>query len=400
MKILQLGKFYPVYGGVEKVMYDLTLGLSERQVYCDMLCAAEEGMQPGIIRLNRYARLIGVRTWKKAAGTMIAPGMISTLRQIKDAYDIIHIHHPDPMACMALFLSGYRGKVVLHWHSDILKQKMILKFYAPLQRWLIRRADAVVGTTPVYVKESPFLRKVQDKTLSVPIGVEPVAADKRLAEQIKARFPGRKIVFALGRLVGYKGFEYLVRAARFLEEDVMVVIGGNGPLRGSLTALADDLGVSGRVKLIGRVPDEELPAWYAACDLFCLSSVWKTEAFAIAQVEAMSYGKPVVATRIPGSGVSWVNAGGVSGLNVAPGDPESLACAVNAVLSDEELYARLAEGAARRFRAEFTRDRMIARCVEIYNRILAVGRVEGLSAAGRQEVLTGEMQGYKSGVVV
>lgn len=151
MKILELGKFYPIRGGVEKVMWDITNGVSQRGVDCDMLCACEE---PQVISLNEHGRVICVRSLKKVAATMIAPAMISWLRKHRKEYDVIHIHHPDPMACLALFLSGYKGRVILHWHSDILKQKTLMKFYKPLQSWLIRRADSIVGTTPVYVAES------------------------------------------------------------------------------------------------------------------------------------------------------------------------------------------------------------------------------------------------------
>jgi rhamnosyl/mannosyltransferase len=82
---------------------------------------------------------------------MVSPAMVSHLRMIASEYDIIHVHHPDPMAALALRLSGYQGKVVLHWHSDIVKQKKLLSLYLPLQKWLIRRADLIVGTTPVYL---------------------------------------------------------------------------------------------------------------------------------------------------------------------------------------------------------------------------------------------------------
>lgn len=111
----------------------------------------------------------------------------------------------------------------------------------------------------------------------------------------------------MGRLVAYKGFEYLIKAARQLGNDCVVLIGGKGVLQESLQALIEEQGVADKVKLIGFVSNEELPGYFGACDLFCLSSIWKTEAFAIVQVEAMSCGKPVVATKISGSGVSWVN---------------------------------------------------------------------------------------------
>lgn len=366
MKVLQLGKFYPIRGGVEKVMWDLTSGLSARGIDCDMLCAELEKNE--IIHLNEHGRVICVKAWMKKAATMIAPRMISWLREHKDEYDIIHVHHPDPMACLALRLSGYKGRVILHWHSDILKQKILLKFYAPLQRWLIRRADTVVGTTPVYLKESPYLQDVQDKTVAVPIGIEPITFDPELASQWRQRYPGKKLVISIGRLVPYKGFGYLIAASQHLGPDYQVLIVGSGPLRENLEGEIRAYGAEDNVELLGYVEDRQMHALLGACDVFVLSSVMKTEAFGIVQIEAMSLGKPVIATRVPESGVSWVNADGESGLNVPVRDPEALAGAIQQICSDTDLYSRLSEGASDRFRKQFTLDLMIEKTIKIYNK--------------------------------
>lgn len=370
MKILQIGKFYPIRGGVEKVMYDIMMGLSQKQVCCDMLCASAENQQPGVIRLNKYARVLCVPVWKKVASTMLAPAMIFRLRKIRKEYDVVHIHHPDPMACLALFLSGYEGTVVLHWHSDILKQKVLLKFYRPLQNWLLKRADVIVGTTPVYVAESPFLKKVQDKVCNIPIGVDEVKPDTEQVSRLREKYAGKKIIFSLGRLVEYKGYEYLIRAARQLSDEYVILIGGKGPLQIHLQALVEELDVAEKVKLIGFIADEELPAYFGACDAFCLSSIWKTEAFAIVQVEAMSCGKPVIATEIPESGVSWVNADFSSGINVAPEDADSLAQAITMLLSDDNLYGQLSAGAGYRYKTMFTKELMTERCLNLYQKLL------------------------------
>jgi len=365
MKVLQLGKFYPIRGGVEKVMWDLTSGLSARGIDCDMLCAELE--KDEIIHLNEHGRVICRKAWKKIAATMIAPKMVSWLRKHKDEYDIIHVHHPDPMACLALWLSGYKGRVILHWHSDILKQKTLLIFYAPLQRWLIRRADTIIGTTPVYLKESPYLQEVQDKTVAVPIGIKPVTFDKGLARQWKDRYAGKKLVVSIGRLVPYKGYGYLIAAAEKLGADYQVLIVGDGPVHDQLEEYITSAGIQDHVKLLGYLDDNEMYSLLAACDVFVLSSVMKTEAFGIVQIEAMSLGKPVIATKIPESGVSWVNADGLSGLNVPIKDAEALAGAVRTVCSDQELHDKLSAGAARRFRDTFTIDQMIDRTIKIYN---------------------------------
>lgn len=370
MNILQVGKFYPVRGGVEKVMYDLMSGLSAQQINCDMLCAATEDYPAGNIILNKYAKLMIIRTRFKFAATMIAPGMISKLRKIANHYDIIHIHHPDPMACLALYMSGYKGRVVLHWHSDIVKQRTLLKLYNPLQNWLIGRADLIVGTSPVYVQFSSFLTAVQDKVDYIPIGVLPVIANEEKVLAIKNKYPGKRIVFSLGRLVEYKGYEYLIRAAQKLDNSYQIVIGGKGPLMKMLKDLILQLNVQDRVELVGFISDEELSAYYEACDIFCLSSIQKTEAFAIVQIEAMSCGKPVISTDIPGSGVSWVNKDEVSGLIVDVEDADQLALAIEEICEDEKLNQKFQQGSKERYETMFTRQSMVDRCVRLYRQLL------------------------------
>jgi rhamnosyl/mannosyltransferase len=380
MKVLQLGKFYPIRGGVEKVMWDLTRGLSARGVQCDMLCATlasdpvdpqdldrcEQTPEGKIIRFNDCGRVICVPAITKKAATMISPAMVRWLRRHAAEYDLIHIHHPDPMAALALRLSGYKGRVILHWHSDILSQKTLLVLYRPLQNWLINRADRILGTTPIYVRESPWLQDAQDKVGFVPIGIEPIRYEENAASDIRNQFPNKKIVVSLGRLIPYKGFSTLIEAANRLGEGYQVLIGGMGPLRDDLQQQIDSLGLQERVELLGYVADETLPALYGACDVFVLSSVMKTEAFGIVQIEAMSCGKPVVATRIPGSGTAWVNEDGVSGRNVAPGDPEALADAIREVCEDPVRWQQYADGARERFDAMFTAQKMIDKIIDIY----------------------------------
>ena len=382
MKILQLGKFYPIRGGVEKVMWDLTRGLSARDVDCDMLCAMlrsdgfDESEQPlvelgeektvrAVIRFNEHGRCICVPALCKLAATMMSPAMIFWLRRHAREYDIIHVHHPDPMACLALWMSGYRGRVVLHWHSDILKQKGLLTLYKPLQRWLVHRADLVRGTTPAYVSQSPDLQGCQDKVGYLPIGIE-----DNMRKDVQNPEDGKVTVYSLGRLVEYKGYRYLIEAARYLPERYRIVIAGKGPLRDELQAQIDALPDPGRVQLLGYVSDAQARELYNGCDLFVLSSVMKTEAFGIVQIEAMSCGRPVVATNIPGSGTSWVNEHGVSGLNVPICDPRALADAIMGICEDRERYRQYCRDARARYESLFTYDRMIDGALAIYGELV------------------------------
>ncbi|MBR1783320.1 MAG: glycosyltransferase [Bacteroidales bacterium] len=380
MRILQLGKFYPIRGGVEKVMRDLTEGISERGVRCDMLCAklpsapidakdtGKTRHEAGtlILQLNASGRIICVPALCKVAGTMISPAMIRYLKAHCQEYDIIHIHHPDPMAALSLCLSGYKGRVIVHWHSDIVSQKLLLLFYKPLQNWMLRRAERIVGTTPVYVRNSPHLRHSQSKCSVVPIGILPLPMKEADISRIRRSFMARYHILSVGRLVPYKGYQYLIEAMGYLPESFELQIVGEGPLRGRLEKLIRENHLEHRVSLPGYLPEgDEFNALFGACDLFVLPSVIKTEAFGIVQIEAMSCGKPVVATSIPGSGVSWVNEDGVSGMNVPPRNAKMLATAIQGVLDNQEKYS---DGARRLFEARYTLGEMIKNVLKIYEK--------------------------------
>lgn len=371
MKILQLGKFYPILGGVEKVMYDLTTGLTNEyaDVICDMMCVAATP-QPTEIKLNNNATLYCAKLDRKLFSTMLSSDIIRMVREKCHDYDIIHIHHPDPMVALALRLSDYKGKVVLHWHSDILKQKLLLKFYRPLQNWLINRSDLIIGTSPKYLEESPHLKDTIKRKVAVPIGIEPINPNFEKVAKIRKKYQNKKIIFSLGRLVGYKGYQYLIDAAKFLPDDFIILIGGSGPLKDELQSQISENNINSKVKLLGRVSDEELPSYYGACDVYVMSSIWKTEAFGIVQIEAMSCGKPIVATHIPESGVDWVNKDGYSGINVPPEDSKAIAEAILSITTNENTYNQFCKNSKLRYEETFTLPRMVSSIRQLYDNLL------------------------------
>lgn len=368
MKILHVGKLYPNLGGMETMIWDIIENISQSGIRCDWLCAAAD--KPGEVILSETGRIICTPSFGKLAATMITPAMIVELRKICQEYDIIHVHHPDPMATLALFCSGYKGKIILHWHSDILKQKQLFKLYRPLQNWMINRADLVIGTSPIYLEKSPHLINAKDKLACLPIGVGMVVPDNKRVESIRQCYNGKKIIFTLGRLVGYKGHKYLIDAARYLSDDYVILIGGDGPLKPMLQEQIRKENLQQKVILLGKVPDMDLPHYYGACDVFCLSSIWKTEAFGMVQIEAMSCAKPVVATQIEDSGVPWVNKHRYSGLNVQPENGKAIADAIKEILSSTETYEKYSKQAFMRYKEHFTKEMMNKKCLEIYRLLL------------------------------
>lgn len=368
MKVLQLGKVYPWKGGIETVISDLQESLALQNIQCDLLASSTSSASE-FFQTSEYSKIYSEGAWAKVLGTYLSPNYIFRLRRICNEYDIIHVHHPNPMAFIALFLSNYKGKVIVHWHSDILTQRIAFKLIKPLQNWALRHAHVIVCTSPIYGSMSPHLTKYQHKVINIPIGTTELKPDYALVEDIKTRFNGKKIVFTIGRLVPYKGFDNLIKSAQYLSDDYIILIGGKGPLFSDLLDLIKNKGLSEKVQLLGYLSDKDMPNYFAASDIFCLSSIWKTEAFAVVQIEAFSLGKPVVACDIPGSGVPWVNSHGITGLNVPIKQPQLLAEAITRITKNQVLYSEFSNNAKERFRKLFTKEQMITSFLKLYKKI-------------------------------
>lgn len=370
MKILHIGKFYPPYfGGIEKVNYDIVEGLNTKGIQTDVLCSNHiKGDTFSEISYKIYR----THTLKVIASTPLSFNLIKTLNKIQNNYDIIHVHLPNPMANLAVFLIRSKAKIILHWHSDIIKQKKLLKLYSPLQTWLLKRADKIVITTPTYLEGSDTLKKYENKIVCIPIGIDSkeLFIDQNTLNSLKNKYKGYKIIFSLGRLVYYKGFEYLIETVKSLPNDIIILIAGIGELKEKLQEHISKHNLQDRVKLLGKIPFEELGAYYQLCDIFCLPSTERSEAFGVVQIEAMAFGKPVISTSIKGSGVDWVNLNNVSGIIVPPKDTNRLAEAIMELLTDEKKYQLLSIGAKKRYEEVFTKDKMVDSFKSLYLEIL------------------------------
>lgn len=371
MKVLQISKFFPpVMGGIESVAWELAEGLNRAGLRCDVLCSNQAPRTQHEVADAGY-RIIRAASWGMLLSTSVAPAMLGLVRKLANDHDILHVHMPDPMAAVALFAARPRSRVVVHWHSDVIRQRRAMRLYDPLQRWLLDRAEAVVVTSRAYAEASGPLQAVADKVHVIPIGISdhltPACRDH--AGEIRRRYRGRNIVFALGRMTYYKGFDVLISAASRLPDDCVVLIGGDGELLDELHHLVLQRGLAGKVHFLGHIDDDQLGSYFLACDVFCMSSTMRAEAYGVAMVEAMAAGKPIVATDIAGSGVPWVNVHEVTGFNVPVRDSEALAAALARLLADEPLRVRMGDAARRRYLAEFNARQMIDKTISLYRQI-------------------------------
>ncbi|HYS71615.1 MAG TPA: glycosyltransferase family 4 protein, partial [Thermoplasmata archaeon] len=216
-------------------------------------------------------------------------------------------------------------------------------------RQAMRRAEKLIVTTETYAATSRAIWRYNPVVIPNPVDAQRFRPDVD-GSAIRGRWdlaPDERAVLLVGRVVPHKGIEHLVEAARSLDH-ARVVIVGDGPFLPEVRRLAATFGVGDRIVFQGKVPFHDLPAYYAACDVFALPSVSRLEAFGIVALEAMATAKPVVVTDIPG--VREVVTNGVEGLLAEPVNPPDLAAKINALLAD--LALRVAMGARGRKKVE------------------------------------------------
>jgi glycosyltransferase involved in cell wall biosynthesis len=363
---LHIGKFYPPYmGGME----------THLQALCESL-QSEVNVEVVVANQHRQSvedRVRGVKVTRAGAlfnvsSAPICPQMLSAIR--RSQADIVHLHLPNPMAVLALLASGRRGKVIATYHSDIVRQKMQGRLFEPILRRALDRCDAIIVTSPNYMETSPILPSYREKCRVIPLGInydQYQTHDELAAARLRRRY-GQRIILSVGRLVYYKGFEYLIRAMRTTDGHLLIV--GQGPLRAELEQLARECGVVDRVTFLGHLSDTELLHHYYAASVFALASIARSEAFGLVQLEAMACGKPVVNTQLA-SGVPYVSLNRVTGLTALPKDPNTLSVALNRLLDNPELRARYGAAARERVRKEFTIEVMTRRTIQLYNQVLS-----------------------------
>jgi rhamnosyl/mannosyltransferase len=360
MKVLQVGKFYDPYrGGMETVLKNLCEGIHST-VGLHLLVANTSSRT---VHEQRAFPITRVASYGTLYSSSLTPSFATWLRKLPG--DIVHLHMPNPVAEMAYMMVARERPLVAHFHSDIVRQKVLLRAYAPLLDSFYALASCIIVPTASHISISPFVSKYRNKCRLVPYGIslEKFNLTGALARKAAELRNGRPVILFIGRMVHYKGLEYLIQAMSVLPAELWII--GTGPLEASLKQQTAQLHLQGKIKFLGSVPDEDLPAYYHACDIFALPSITNSEMFGMVQLEAAACRKPVVSTSLP-TGVSTVNQHGVTGLLVPPGDAQALAASLKQLLDSYSLRQEMGEAGRSRVEAEFTSARMTAGILEIY----------------------------------
>ena len=368
MRILHFFKtYYPdTTGGIEQVIFQLCQGSRVLGVESQVLTISQNP-SPARLQVADH-QVIRAKENFNLASTGLSMRVFSQFKEMAAEADLVHFHFPWPLMDLVHFVTSHHRPTVLSYHSDIVKQRTLLKLYGPLMKRFLKSMDRIVVASPNYLDSSETLKPFADKTMVIPYGLDQSAYPKASTEtlsRLRKSLPEKFFLF-VGVLRYYKGLDSLLNALEGV--DYPVVILGSGPQELELKALAQKLQLR-NVLFLGRLDDEEKVCLLQMCYALVFPSHLRSEAFGISLLEASMYGKPMISCEI-GTGTTYVNIHEETGLAVPPDSPAALREAMHRLWNNPEETQRFGNNARARFHELFTADRMCESMVQVYNDVI------------------------------
>lgn len=380
MRILHFYKtsFPDTIGGVEHVINQIARGANKFGVKTDVLSLTPD-------RSARTVEIDGylahrARLDLQVASTGFSVSAFLRFSQLAKKADVIHYHFPWPFMDVVHFATRVKKPTVVTYHSDIIRQKLLLKFYRPLQSKFLASVDRIVATSPNYLATSGVLEKFAHKVNVIPIGLDKATYPKLMSDRLQVwrERIGEKFFLFVGAIRYYKGLHILLEAAQGTEYPIVIV--GAGPIEQELKAQATRLGLR-NLHFLGHLPDEDKVALLTQCYGVVFPSHLRSEAFGISLLEGAMYGKPMISSEI-GTGTTFINIGGETGLVVPPSEPIALRQAMRYLWEHPEEAAEMGKRAEKRYWQHFTAEQMVKSYLNIYDDLVNSVRLADASETG------------------
>lgn len=372
MHIVHLYKDYaPVFGGIEGHLKTLAEGLVLRGCRVTVVVCQPRGQQQASEEVIHGVRVIRLPRHFDVASNAWSFALPIIIRRLNP--DILHLQMPWPAGDVIARLFPHIPLVV-SYQSDIIRQKGLLQIYAPLLRWTLRHARAILVSSQSYADTSPWLTSVQDHVRVVPLGIGDPLRSAQHSEMSALPALPKQYVLWVGRMRYYKGLDTLIRAMQQVPPPTQLVLVGHGPHEAHLRALAASSGVADRIVWLGDVAEDALAHVRSHAVCFVFPSNLRSEAYGLALLEAIASGLPAISCDI-GTGTSVINVHGVTGLVIPPNDVDACARAIRTLCEDPHMRAQYSTAARARFLAEYGVEKMVDSVFAVYHEIAQHARL-------------------------
>ncbi|MBB3102469.1 glycosyltransferase family 4 protein [Azomonas macrocytogenes] len=368
MRVLHFFKTYlpDTTGGIEQVIFQLCQGGRQFDIDSQVLTLSSNP-HPAQLKVADHP-VQRARQDLYLASTGFSLQVFSLFKKMAAEADIVHFHYPWPMMDLVHFCARHGRPTVLTYHSDIVRQRLLLTLYRPLMRRFLDSMDRIVVASPNYQRTSEVLQAYQDKTVVIPFGLDrkdypQVSADKTAYWRQRL---GEKFFLFVGVLRYYKGLHNALEALKNMDYPLVII--GSGPEEEALKTQARRLELN-HVQFLGRLDDEDKACLLQLSHAMVFPSHLRSEAFGISLLEACMYGKPMISCEI-GTGTTFVNQHEETGLVIPPGDPVALREAMRRLWEQEDEAHKFGTNAARRFEQMFTARRMCAEMAQLYKEVV------------------------------
>lgn len=368
MKVLHFYKTYlpDTIGGVEQVINQIVRGTGSKGITSEVL-SLTTATADNVVEVDGHL-VHRCRSNFEVASTPFSVSAFKKFRQLAKGADLIHYHFPYPFADIMHFVSQVKKPTLVSYHSDIIKQKHLLKLYKPLMHNFLSKVDHIVAASPNYLESSNTLSRFRNKTSVIPYGLNKSSFPKPSIETLNSwrnRFGPRFFLF-IGVIRYYKGLHILVEAAR--NSDYPIVILGAGPVEAELKAQAAKLGIR-NIHFLGFLSDDDKVALLELCYALVFPSHLRSEAFGISLLEGAMYGKPLISSEI-GTGTTYINIDKETGIVVPPSEPTALRQAMDYLWDNPQEAAAMGQRAEARYWKLFTAEQMAQSYAALYKKLL------------------------------
>ena len=369
IKILHIAKYHDGrFGGIEHISYLINKNFSKKYDITTLGFGKKK-----IKKIYKRNKIILCKPMITIKSQPLSFQYVKEIITLSKKNDLIYLHYPNVLAFFTLLFIK-KHNIIIHWHSDIIKQKIIYLLIKWMEKRILKKSASIIVTSSNYLLASNPLKKFHQKISIINFGMKDpyknkIFKIKRLPtiENIETK----KInILSVGRLVGYKGYKYLINSMIYLDKDkYQLTIIGDGKLKNKLTKICKINNLENNVQILSNVDDRKKGVLFKNSHIFCLPSVSRAEAFGLVLLEALSYGMPLITFYMPESGTNFINQDGVNGLLVNERNSKELAKKIEEITYSKKTYEKLSKNARIDYEKRFKEDVFIDKMDKLFSRL-------------------------------